>query len=475
VSEVHPYERRRETTLRKVWPLVIGTGAVAATVVLPVSSARAEVSFTGRAEAVGIRMTVSNSAFPLGFEPEGVAPVSSADLSSLGDAQAMAAAPYPGSFAATAPGAVGGVYGVPLPNYPAVVSVSAGDAPAEQSLPGLELHADARPSRTLGMASVGGSGQGVTTRATVDSTEAADTGIVAEAASQLQGLALLDFLHVSRVESVARFVLDPSGERQVLTDLRIDGIAAPGLTFTLPAQSPSTVPLPNPLPGTPQPPALNFPPTALPGGGSTLAAPELGFRNGKFVVTSTVAGVEQRTPVPFDVVAGAFQRIGVVVTYQQAERAPTQVTAPTLTFSTTLPTPGPNAAGVDGPTPVSVELGRATASLQGTTSGTATGGPESIATGDISGADGAAGLLPNTPADPSAGGAVPLDAASIAGTPMRTPVPESAASNRAAMVGAAGRPSPYTDLYFVFVALAVAVFALGPALTLRGARSRWGS
>lgn len=458
--------------MRKVLALAVGAATVAAAAILPATSARAEVSFTGRAEAVGLRMTVNNSAFPLGFELEGVAPISSADLSSLGDAQAMAAAPYPGSFAATAPGALGGVYGVPLPNYPAVVSVSAGDAPAEQSLPGIELRADARSTRTVGTASVGGPGQGALTRATVDSSEATATGIVAEATSRLQGLALLDMLHLSRVESLARVVLDPAGQRRVVSDLRIDGIAAPGLAFTIPAQSPSAVPLPNPLPGTPQPPALTFPPTALPGGGSTVSAPELGFRNGEFVVSSSVAGGEQRTPVPFDVVAEAFQRLGMTVTYQQAGRGPAQVAAPTLTFSTTLPAPGPNPTGVDGPTPVSVELGRATASLQGSTVGSGIGlAPGGAAAGPDNAVD-PAGVLPSTSADAAAG---PLDHVAAADLPVPTAALDAAgntASDLAAIVGArSGRPSPYTDLYFVFVALAVAIFVLAPARTLLGARS----
>ena len=75
--------------------LVLASGVL---VFLP-STAHADISYTGHAEAYGFRTTATNDAFPLGFVFEGAAPVATADLSSLGDSQALAAAPYPGRSA----------------------------------------------------------------------------------------------------------------------------------------------------------------------------------------------------------------------------------------------------------------------------------------------------------------------------------------------------------------------------------------
>ena len=455
--------------------LVVASGGL----VLLSSTAHADISYTGHAEAYGFRTTATNDAFPLGFVFEGDAPVATADLSSLGDSQALAAGPYPGTTAASAPGAVGGVVGVPLPNYPVVAQATAGDDPAELSLPGLALRADAAPARAHGVATMGSAAQGAESSAVVDATRLSTDGVTADAKSRLEALALLDYLHFERVTSRAVTVLDSSGERTSRADLRIDGITAPGLSFAAPRSTPAQVPLPNPAPGLPQPPTLEFPPVPVPGGGTTYNAPELSFRNGQFVVTFTSAGIQQQSPVPFDTVAQAFAAIGVAVTYQEAQETKNGIIAPTLTFVTEFPAPPPNPFGVQNATPVTLELGRAAAAVDGAalddtgapllgSGNQATPGPG--LPGAVVGVDGAAspGLLPAT--DP---GMVPGTAGAPAPMGAAGPVQLAGAS------GGAGPGSPFTDLYAVFVVVAAVVLIAGPLLTVLsrvvGTRLRWSS
>lgn len=467
------------------------TGALVAlfggAVLLGAPEARAQINYTGHAEAYGLRVTATNDAFPLGFVFEGDAPISTADLSSLGDSQALAAGPYPGTMAASTPGAVGGVVGLPIPNYPVVAQATAGDNPVQQNLPGLALRADAGATRASGVAVFGSAAQGAETQAVVESTELGSDGVRAEGRSRLEALALLDFLHFQRVLASAVTTLDPSGERTTSADLRIDGITAPGLSFAVPPQTPSKAPLPNPVPGLPQPPSLEFPPAPIPGGGATYGVPELGFRNGEFVVTYAAGGVEQRMPVPFQAVADAFRAIGVTVTYQEPQEIPNGILAPTLTFVTEFPAPpSPNPFGVEGPTPVTLELGRASASIAGGAvpglgiggvgSNTADGG---TASGSVPGVPGPAdpltdsvagtipGIIPGA-ADATAPGAVP-------GTPTAGAEAPRSVTLTSDTIPGAGPGSPFTDLYLVFVVVAAAVLVAGPLVTFVGARTQWGS
>jgi hypothetical protein len=455
--------------------LVLAAGVL---VFLP-STAHADISYTGHAEAYGFRTTATNDAFPLGFVFEGDAPVATADLSSLGDSQALAAAPYPGTTAASTPGAVGGVVGVPLPNYPVVAQATAGDDPAELSFPGLALRADAGVARANGLATLGSAAQGAESSAVVDATTLSTDGVTARAKSRLEALALLDYLHFERVESSAVTVLDPYGKRTSKSDLRIDGITAPGLSFAAPQTTPAQVPLPNPAPGLPQPPNLQFPPVPIPGGGATYNAPELSFRNGQFVVTFTSAGVEQTSPVPFATVADAFKAIGVTVTYQAAQQTKNGIIAPTLTFVTQFPAPPPNPFGVQSATPVTLELGRAAASVDGAAldaTGAPFGGGANTAAGGAVGAGspgsvdaaGTQSLLPPT----VAGGPGTLPGATVPGSPAGVALSAAPAGT--------GAGSPFTDLYVVFVVVAAAVLVAGPLLTVLGSkfvgsRLRWSS
>ncbi|GAA0615862.1 hypothetical protein GCM10009547_17290 [Sporichthya brevicatena] len=449
--------------------------AVAATggLVLLSSPAQADINYTGHAEAYGFRATTTNDAIPLNLLIEGDAPIATADLSSLGNSQALAAAPYPGTTAANTPGAVGGLFGVALPNYPVVAQANAGDDPAELNFPGLTLRADAAPTRAASVATMGSAATGAETTAMVDATRESTEGVKAEGKSRLEALALLDFLHIGRVESRAVALLDTFGKRTTASDLRIDNITAPGLSFAMPESTPAKVPLPNPLPGTPQPPTLEFPPVALPGGGSSYNAPELGFRNGQFVVTFTAAGVQHSSPVPFETVAAAFAAIGVEVTYQAAVPTPNGIIAPLLSFRTELPAPPENPLGVKSSTPVTLDLGLTAASIDGSAldgAGMPISGGTDATSGAAGGAlpdgiDGAAnpGLLPGTDLG-AVPGALPGTAPGVA--PVGAPSPVQLAGGP----GIGGAGSPFTDLYVVFVVVAAVVLLGAPLVTVVGSK-----
>jgi hypothetical protein len=463
---------RRPNTLSALTAIRVTIGAVTLGLAAPLihaPSARADVSFTGHAEAHGFRFTATNPALPLGFVFEGDAPIATADLSSFGDSQALAAGPYPGTTAAATPGTVGGLIGVPVPAYPVVATATAGDAPSEQNLPGLTLRADAAATRSEGRALMGTGGQGASAEAAVDATRRDSAGVTAEATARAEGLGVLDYLHLQRVQSTASTTLDSTGHRVSSSDLRIDGITAPGLTFTVPAQTAGQVPLPNPAPGLPQPPPLVFTPVPFPGAGSTLSAPELGFRNGEFVVAVTSAGVTQRYPVPFTTVADAFKAIGWRVAFQPESRTDDGIVGATLTFSTDLPAPPANPFGVDRATPVTLELGRASTSMTGRAFGAdlATG---VVASGSSPGVtSGAAPGLPGTLPDL---GAVPgtLPATSDGAVPGLA-----SGDGQVALTTGPGGPggsSPFTDLYAVFVVVAAVVLLAAPLASRLGSRPR---
>jgi hypothetical protein len=226
---------------------------------------------------------------------------------------------------------------------------------------------------------------------------------------------------------------------------------------------------------------LEFPPVALPGGGITYGAPELSFRNGQFVVIFTSAGVEQKVPVPFETVAQAFKNIGATVTYQREQPIPNGVLAPMLTFTTEVPAPPDNPFGVKSSTPVTLELGRASATVDGAAipgaeagfgtadgvgTGTDTTGAEGIGMSEAVATDaaGLSGVLPGTSA-----GVVPAVRGSADGA--TAPAQVSLASGP----GTGSPGSPFTDLYFLFIVVAAALGLAGPLVTVLGSRLRWGS
>jgi hypothetical protein len=460
---------------RQVTRLALAVAIAIPAVALFIAPAQADVTYTAHVDSWGFQTTATNSAFPLGLVIEGDAPIATADLSSLGDEQALAAAPYPGSTIASTPGAVGGIYGVPLPNYPLVAAASAGDSTQEQNAPGISLRASVSPISALGLSTIGTAAQGGVSEANIDASSISAGGdLTALGTSRFEGMAVLDLVHLGRVESQAKTVLGPDGKAKSSSLLRIDGIAANGLQFTIPKHTPGSVSIPNPVPGTPQLPVLTFPPTPIPGGGTTLAGPQLGFINGQFLVAWSTGGVKQQIPVPFDTVASAFRSIGVTVTYQAAQSTKTGIIAPTLSFSALVPKPPSNPFGVTDPTPITVQLGRTATSIVGAA---LPAGPPLLSGGVppmLSGGEGS----PATPG--SSTGLTPGGSPGAAGLPLVAggPPPSVQPRNDVQAEGHGFMPASsisgwFTDLYPLFIIVALTLLVSGRVVQSLGVRMRW--
>ena len=110
--------------------------------------ASAEATYTGNAEAGGLRLIFTNQSIPLNISPQVQGPLASVTQNSLQQSDALAAFPYPGSDVAGLPGVTAGSTGLPLPGYPFVVATSLGDEPEKLSYPGIELHAESAKTLT---------------------------------------------------------------------------------------------------------------------------------------------------------------------------------------------------------------------------------------------------------------------------------------------------------------------------------------
>ncbi|MDQ1487922.1 MAG: hypothetical protein QOJ23_436 [Actinomycetota bacterium] len=370
-------------------------------------------TFDARAAATGVDVTVANPSIPLGLVVQGTAPVARAALDSLGSSEALAAGPYPGDLAASLPGTVKTTSGVPLPDYPLVASTSSGDDPKEVVAPGVSLRAESRSSRSASRATVGSDSTGSTSTADAERNDAG--GVQATAVARSDALRVLDRLTVSGVVAEATTTVDEAGTRTSHSSLRIEALNAAGLVLAVPATTPKgglpdMPPLVSGQPAPPRPPPSE--PTPLPAGGTTVTGPVLRFGDGEFTVVSGTGGKPTETPVPAATVADAFRKLGIEMTYQAAQPTATGIVAPVLSFRTTLPAVPENPTALQGPTTVTVDIGRVTTSVAGE-----------------AGPDAGIGV------DPVAGLPVPSSAATV--SPASRPVSVSAAvSGASADIGA---------------------------------------
>jgi hypothetical protein len=341
--------------------------AGSAVALLPTSApADTLTTFDARAAASGVDVTASNASIPLGLVVQGTAPVARAALDSLGTSQALAAGPYPGDLAASLPGTVKTTSGIPLPDYPLMAATSSGDEPKEIVAPGMSLRAESRASRSTSRATVGTDSSGSTSTAAAERDDAG--GVQALAVSRFDVLRVLDRLTLSGVVAEAATTMDESGTRTSRSSLRIDAIDAAGLVVSVPETTPKgglpdMPPLVSGQPAPPQPPPSE--PTKLPGGGTTVAGPVLRFADGKFTLVPGAGDKATEVPVPAAAVVEAFHKLGIEMTYQAAQATDTGVVAPILSFRTTLPALPDNPTAFQGPTTVTVDVGRVTTSVAG--------------------------------------------------------------------------------------------------------------
>lgn len=366
-------------------------------------------TFDARAAASGVDVTIANGSIPLGLVVQGTAPVARAALDSLGTSEALAAGPYPGDLAASLPGTVKTTSGIPLPDYPFVAATSAGDDPKEVVAPGVSLRAESRAQRSASRATVGSDSTGSTS--TADAEHDDTGGAQATAVARTDALRVLDRLTLSGVVAEASTSLDAAGVRTSRSSLRIDAIDAAGLVVSVPATTPKgglpdLPPLVSGQPALPKPPPSE--PAPLPAGGTAVRGPVLRFADGRFTVVSGAGGKPAETPVPAAMVADAFRALGIEMTYQAAHPTATGIVAPVLSFRTTLPALPDNPTAFQGPTTVTVDIGRVTTSVAGQSSSRAGIGVDSSAglpaPAGPAAAPGAAAIGAGPPAaDPGAG------------------------------------------------------------------------
>jgi hypothetical protein len=480
----------------------VGAGAVvllSGLLVLPPGAALADTgfassSFDGYAQGNAIDATASNRSLPLGLVLEGAGPEASAHLASLGQQDAEASFPYLGPVVPGLTGVAAAVLGLPVPAYPLAANTGAGDKPSDVSFPGVTLHAESGIASTVGAATVGNDGAGGATsnaRVSVGS----DGSVTSAADAAVNALKLGGVLTVSGLHSHAEVVADgSSGQLTRSSSLSIGQLSVPGLSIDVPATTPGTVPLPNPVPGLPQVPPVTLPTVPVPFGGQRLPVPDIGFEDRSFTVTLPGFGT-QRFAIPAAVALDALKAAGIETSYQPATRTPTGIRGASFTFTYTVPSL-PDNQYFSGTTPVTYTLGAVVANVTlrpaglggGTPSGgDTTGGSGGLTTGGTS--NGTTGM----PAVGSTSGgsgvtSAPGLGATGAGSPGTAVAPpqvststdgQGAAPVASRQVGSVGRLLGFdfdtSDIYLVFVLAALAALASMTMLRLVGVRALWSS
>lgn len=471
---------------------VLGLAVTSVAVLSRPAPADTLATFDARAAANGVDVTMANPSIPLGLVLQGTGPVARAALDSLGTSEALAAGPYPGDLAASLPGTVRTTSGLPLPDYPLVAATSFGDEPEELVAPGMSLRAESRSQRSNSRATIGSESTGSTSTAEAERNDAG--GVRATAVARSDVLRVLDRLTLSGVVAEASTTLDEMGNRTSSSSLRIDAIDAAGLVVTVPETTPKggLADLPPIVSGQPEPPKPPpSEPTPLPGGGTTVTGPVLRFADGQFTLASGTGGEATETPVPTEAVAAAFKALGIEMTYQAAQPTDTGTVAPVLSFRTTLPAVPENPTAFQGPTTLTLDVGRVATSVTGQampdptfgvddpisdlpvapgpgTSGSAvvagTGSDPDLDAGglafdDLTGLGGGTGALGYEFAEGADPGSAPSEAALTAAPP------------RAATLARAGRTVDAGAVYVVFLVVAGVGLGAGSFLRIVGVRS----
>lgn len=316
-------------------------------------------SFDAGAAAYGVDVQLRNPSIPVLPAIQMAGPTADAQAGSIRGARAFASFPYPGDVAVGLPGLLAAVFGVPLPAYPAYAQAEDGDRPAEVTFPGVELRAESRGGITQARALAGDGAAGSTSAARIE----VDDTIIASRAESSFAFGLGKFLTISGVRTSASAVLGPSGEVEIATGLDIGRVSVPALELRIPEETPGTIPVP--VPGLSELPPVELPPVPLPFAGEVLEAPDLGFRDGRFVVFLPVLG-GQTYDVPSDVIVDALAAAGIDAEYQPAQPLTDEsgavigVVGASLTLRTVLPAP-PENTFYNEPTEVVMAFGRATA------------------------------------------------------------------------------------------------------------------
>ena len=336
----------------------------------PARAADSISSFNAVSSAYAFDATLVNpQTIPVVSAVEIAGPTAQAHLSSLSDSDSFASFPYPGQDVVGVPGLVAALFGVPAPPYPAYVSTSLGDKPADKQLPGVTLHAESEQSQAAASA-MAGPASATNATSTAHATQDGD-GVSTITDTAVDGLNIAGVLRVSGLQAHTEASRDSSAKLTTGSHISFGQLTVPGLSLTIPTSTPAQVPIPIPIPFLPQPPPINLPVLPVPAGGTTIAAPDLGFEDGAFTVTLPEPNGKPATfAVPAQPVLDALAQAGVTVTYQaphplldkKGKADGIEGAGITFTYVATEPPPPLNSQ-LHGKTTISVTVGRATSQV----------------------------------------------------------------------------------------------------------------
>ncbi|HUR75410.1 MAG TPA: hypothetical protein VMZ00_14110, partial [Sporichthya sp.] len=310
-------------------------------VVLAAGSAGADASYDATARTETFTLNVANQSIPTGIDIEGGGPAASARQDSVGIGDASAQLPYAGDTVPGLPGIGAGLFGFEAPAYPFIASTTKGSPPANVSYPGVELHAESGDFTTEASSIAGQQGSGATASARID--EAREGDVTSTASTGADSVKVGPYGTLSDVRSLATVFADGrTGKLTRTTSSSIGRISFPGLTFTVPQQSPSQYPVPIPIPGVPNQAPIPAPAFPFPGAGQTFHNPDLGIQDGYFVVTMPQDGTVSKYQVPAGPVLEALKAMGVTMRFQAPQETATGVIAGAYVFQYTFPAPPPN-------------------------------------------------------------------------------------------------------------------------------------
>lgn len=331
---------------------------VFAVVWVPPAGANADSFYTASARSVVVDGFFSNSTIPGGVKPEGGGPQTDVSQSSLDKGDANASFPYFGDYAATAPGVVSGLFGVPVPPYPLTASSNFGGDPAKANYPGIELSAVSRATSTVADAVFGSQGAGGVSHSEVD--ESADGNVVANASASSPLTVLGPLVSLRGFDAGVTVVADANGKLIRSANFTIDEIRVPGLVFKIPERTPANypVPVPVPVPGVPAPDPIPAPPIEVPApfAGQTIAEPKIGFHNGEFTISLPFAGDTQKYALPSEPVLKAFSAQGVTLRYTEPLETKDGILGGVFSVEYTIAAP-PENPFYKGPTPATFIVG----------------------------------------------------------------------------------------------------------------------
>lgn len=416
---------------------MLATSALVAVAPVPGAAQEALPAFTATAAANGLRGTATFAGFPGTDVPfDGGGPTAQSAANSTGSADGYAAAPDAGQFIITVPGLVTGLvtaggFGLPpvdlptLPDYPFFVASDAYVTPEASLGEGpYRLRATSGDDRVAAEASAGletGAAGNVALVRSTSSVDFDETGVVATATSEVQGLTVGP-LSIGSLRSTATMTMSPTGTREQESSIAIDAVTLAGFPITIGPDGISLVGVDVPLPIE-----------------DTLEQ----------LLSSALVQVEFVPEQTFDdrVVAGAIR----------------------LTFPVEMPAPVPPLGQLSGS--VTVTLGAATASVL-------SGAPGAPPTTPRPTDEASAPAAPTS--GPSSGGSSPVAPRPSSGGAVATPAAPTTPVLPAASAASTSTPL-VLDLwsirvvYLVSAAAAAAMFILGQAVRQLGVRRPWTS